>query len=192
MTEGDDFALFAQQMQGVRRIKVDQADTGKKPQNKTQQRMARVRATQASEETKVDGLSDQYVLDVGPEDFLLWGRDGLQDSQLRRLKAGQIPFEGSIDLHGMTVDKARSELWAFIAEAVKLEVRCVRITHGKANRLDGRKPMLKSHVNTWLRQHERVLGFSSCQPKHGGTGALYVLLKRTMLEGRDRVCFNFQ
>jgi len=44
---------------------------------------------------------------------------------------------------------------------------------------------IKSHVNTWLRQHPQVLGFTSCLPRHGGTGALYVVLKRTMLEGRD-------
>ncbi len=190
MTDDDnEFSLFAREMQGVRRIKVDQADTGKKPADKKNLQLARQRAIQASEQVKVDGLSDQYVLDVGPEDFLLWGRDGVQDSQLRRLKAGQIAFEGSLDLHGMTVDRARSDLWAFLAEAVKLEVRCVRVTHGKANRLDGRKPMLKSHVNTWLRQHQQVLGFCSCQPKHGGTGAVYVLLKRNMLEGRDEGVF---
>jgi len=189
MMEEDDFALFAREMQGVRRIRVDQADTGKQKIDRKNFELARKRAVHVDEKLKMDGLSDQYVLDVGPEDFLLWGRDGVQSSQLRRLKAGQILFEGSIDLHGMTVDRARSELWAFLAEAVKLEVRCVRVTHGKANRLDGRKPMLKSHVNTWLRQHDRVLGFSSCQPKHGGTGALYVLLKRNMLEGRDEGVF---
>lgn len=181
----DEFSLFAREMQGVRRIRVDQADTGKKPVDRSSQLRARSNATQQLEAVQVDGLSDQYVLDVQPEEFLLWGRDGVQDSQLRRLKAGQIAFEGSIDLHGMTVEKARSELWAFLAEAARLEIRCVRVTHGKSNRLDGRRPMLKSHVNTWLRQHVAVLGFSSCQPKHGGAGALYVLLKRTMLEGRD-------
>ncbi len=185
MDSDDDFSLFAREMRGVRRIRVDQADTGKKPVDKGSLQVARSRAVQGAGTIRVDGLSDQYVLDVQPEEFLLWGRDGVQDSQLRRLKAGQIAFEGSIDLHGMTVEKARSQLWEFLAEALKLEVRCVRVTHGKSNRLDGRKPMLKSHVNTWLRQHERVLGFSSCQARHGGTGALYVLLKRTMLDGRD-------
>lgn len=181
----DEFSLFAREMQGVRRIKVDQAEIGKKPVDRSNHLRARSNATQQTQAVQVDGLSDQYVLDVQPEEFLLWGRDGVQDSQLRRLKAGQIAFEGSIDLHGMTVEKARSELWEFLAEAQRLEVRCVRITHGKSNRLDGRRPMLKSHVNTWLRQHSAVLGFSSCQPKHGGAGALYVLLKRNMLEGRD-------
>ena len=61
----------------------------------------------------------------------------------------------------------------------------MRVTHGKAVRLDGKRPMIKSHVNTWLRQHPQVLGFTSCQARHGGTGALYVMLKRTMMEGRD-------
>ena len=32
-------------------------------------------------------------------------RDGVQESQMRKLKLGQIPFEGSLDLHGMTVEK---------------------------------------------------------------------------------------
>lgn len=185
MDNDDDFSLFAREMQGVHRLKVDQAETGKPRVDRASQQLARARAVQQNETIAVDGLSDQFVLDVGAEEFLLWGRDGVQGGQLRRLKAGQIAFEGSIDLHGMTVDRARSELWAFLAEAVRLEVRCVRVTHGKSNRLDGRKPMLKSHVNTWLRQHDRVLGFSSCQPKHGGAGALYVLIKRNMLDGRD-------
>lgn len=59
------------------------------------------------------------------------------------------------------------------------------MTHGKAVRLEGKRPMIKSHVNTWLRQHAQVLGFCSCQAKHGGAGAVYVMLKRTMMEGRD-------
>lgn len=189
MTSDDDFAIFAKQMQGVRRIHVDQAETGKKRANQQQLAKRRLHAVEAPTQITVDGLSDQFVLDVGPEDFLLWQGNGVQENQLRRLKAGQIPFDGSIDLHGMSVEKARSELWAFLAEAVRLEVRCVRVTHGKSNRLDGRKPMLKSHANTWLRQHDRVLAFSSCLPKHGGTGALYVLLRRTMLEGREEPVF---
>jgi len=142
-------------------------------------------ATVRTDAIKVDGLSDQFVIDVGAEDELYWARDGVQDGQMRKLKAGQVAFEGSLDLHGMTVEKARETLWDFFAEAARYEVRCVRVTHGKAARLDGKRPMIKSHVNTWLRQHPQVLGFTSCLAKHGGTGAVYVLLKRTMLEGRD-------
>ncbi|CDF83229.1 hypothetical protein PKB_1879 [Pseudomonas knackmussii B13] len=183
--QDDDFSLFTQEMRGVKRISVDQADTGKPKADRQQMNLRRQNASVKVESIRVDGLSDQFVIDVGAEDELSWARDGVQEGQLRKLKAGQISFEGSLDLHGMNIEKARELLWDFLAEATRLEVRCVRVTHGKAARTDGRKPLLKSHVNTWLRQHPQVLGFTSCLPRHGGTGSLYVMLRRTMLEGRD-------
>ena len=183
--QDDDFSLFTSEMRGVKPIAHDRAETGKPRIDRAQLKTLRQAATVRQGGTTVDGLSDQFVIDVGPEDDLHWARDGVQESQMRKLKVGQIPFEGSLDLHGMTVEKARETLWAFLAEATKFEIRCVRVTHGKAVRLDGKRPMIKSHVNTWLRQHAQVLGFTSCQARHGGAGAVYVMLKRTMLEGRD-------
>lgn len=181
----DDVSLFRQAIKGVKPISVDQADTGKPRADRHRLNVLRQRATQSQSETRVDGLSDLFVIDVQAEEELGWTANGVQESQLRKLRSGQIPFEGSIDLHGMTVDKARELMWEFIAEATRIEVRCVRITHGKAQRKDGRKPILKSHVNTWLRQHPKVLAFASCLPRHGGTGSVYVLLRRDMLEGRE-------
>ena len=182
----DDFSLFQSEMRGVKRIKVEErADTGKPKADRQQVTSRKQHAVQSEQKTTVDGLSDLFVIDVGAEDELYWARDGVQEGQMRKLKTGQIPFEGSLDLHGMNVEKARATLWEFLAEAARFEVRCVRVTHGKAAPTDGRRPMVKSHVNTWLRQHPQVLGFTSCVAKHGGTGAIYVLLKRTMLEGRD-------
>lgn len=183
--QDDDLSLFKAELRGVKPIKHDRADTGKAKPNRAQLATLRQAATARVDAVKIDGLSDQFVIDVGAEDPLYWAGNGVQEGQMRKLKLGQISFEGSLDLHGMSVEKARDTLWEFIAEANKLEVRCVRITHGKAVRMDGRKPMIKSHVNTWLRQHPQVLGFTSCLAKHGGTGAVYVLLKRTMMDGRD-------
>jgi len=184
--QDDDFSLFTAEVRGVKPIKHDRAEVGKPKADRKQLAGLRQAATVRSDQALViDGLSDQFVIDVGAEGELMWRRDGVQESQIRKLKLGQIAFEGSLDLHGMSVEKARETLWAFIAEATKLEVRCVRVTHGKAARIDGKRPMIKSHVNTWLRQHAQVLGFTSCQARHGGTGAVYVMLKRTMMEGRD-------
>lgn len=181
----DDFSLFQAAIRNVKPLKQEHAETGKPKRDHQQIAGRRQAATQRLETIRVDGLSDQFVIDVGAEDELCWAHEGVQEGQIRRLKAGQIHFEGSLDLHGMNVEKARETLWDFLSEAARFEVRCVRLTHGKAARLDGKRPMLKSHVNTWLRQHPQVLGFASCQAKHGGTGALYVLLRRNMLEGRD-------
>ncbi|WP_300650705.1 Smr/MutS family protein [Pseudomonas sp.] len=183
--DDNDSALFKAELRGVQPIKHDRADIGKAKPDRIKLASLRQAATVRVDTVRVDGLSDQFVIDVGPEDPLYWAANGVQEGQMRKLKLGQISFEGSLDLHGMTVEKARDTLWEFLAEASKLEVRCVRITHGKAVRMDGRKPMIKSHVNTWLRQHPQVLGFTSCVAKHGGTGAVYVMLKRTMLDGRD-------
>ena len=181
----DDFSLFRTAVLGVKPIEHDRADTGKPRSNKTQIATRRANAIISNDETRIDGLSDQFVIDVTAEDELYWARAGVQDSQMRKLKAGQLPFAGSLDLHGLSVEKARELLWDFLAEACKFEIRCVRVTHGKAARVDGRRPLIKSHVNTWLRQHPQVLGFTSCLPRHGGTGAIYLILKRTMLDGRD-------
>lgn len=183
--QDDDISLFRAETRGIKALTHDRADTGKPRRDRARLDQLRAAATQPTDSTRVDGLSDQFVIDVGAEEELYWVSNGVQDGQMRKLKAGQIAFEGSLDLHGMTVEKARNTLWEFLAEAVKLEIRAVRVTHGKAARKDGKRPLIKSHVNTWLRQHPSVLGFTSCLPRHGGSGALYVMLKRSMLDGRD-------
>ena len=99
--QDDDFSLFKNEIRGVKPIKHDRADTGKPKSDRAQIAKLRQAATVRSETTTVDGLSDQFVIDVGPEDELMWARDGVQESQMRKLKIGQIPFEGSLDLHGM-------------------------------------------------------------------------------------------
>ena len=99
--QDDDFSLFKNELRGVKPIKHDRADTGKPKADRAQIAKLRQAATVRTDATTVDGLSDQFVIDVGPEDELMWARDGVQESQMRKLKIGQIPFEGSLDLHGM-------------------------------------------------------------------------------------------
>ena len=55
----------------------------------------------------------------------------------------------------------------------------VRIVHGKGRGSGQRGPVLKQKVNRWLRQWDTVLAFVSTRQVHGGTGALYVLLRQT-------------
>src|SRR5690606_19668367 len=93
----DDFSLFTQQMRGVKRIHDDRADTGKPRIDTRQLANRRQNATVTQTNIKVDGLSDQFVIDVGAEDELYWARDGVQEGQMRKLKQGQIGFEGSLD-----------------------------------------------------------------------------------------------
>ena len=61
--------LFAQQMRGVTPIRHDRADTGKPKADRQQLKRLRENATIRSNQTKVDGLSDQFVIDVGGDLF---------------------------------------------------------------------------------------------------------------------------
>jgi len=64
----------------------------------------------------------------------------------------------------------------FLTEAIKREIRCVRIVHGKGLGSVNKEPVLKNKVMRWLVQREEVLAFCQARPNDGGSGALIVLL----------------
>ncbi|GAB4391355.1 MAG: Smr/MutS family protein [Gammaproteobacteria bacterium] len=123
-------------------------------------------------------LSDCAELTIQREDRLFFNCSGLAQRQLRQLQRGELAIQAELDLHRMTVNQARTELQIFMAHAITQKLRCVRIIHGKGHSTGSRLPLLKNHVNHWLRQYAAVLAFCSAQPQHGGSGAVYVLLKR--------------
>jgi DNA-nicking Smr family endonuclease len=116
--------------------------------------------------------------DVQPGDELLFRRAGVPESVLRRLRRGSYRIESEIDLHGLTAGEATAQLSAFLRTARALEVRCVRVIHGKGLRSGARGPVLKNTVNALLRRSDPVLAFASARPVAGGTGATLVLLAR--------------
>lgn len=126
-----------------------------------------------------DMVSDYFEpadLETGEE--LYYRRDGVQQAVLRKLRRGQFQVGGILDLHGMTVAVARETLATFLHRARRDSLSCVRIIHGKGNRSRHRGPILKQKLNHWLRQRDEVLAFCSARLMDGGTGALYVLLRR--------------
>jgi DNA-nicking Smr family endonuclease len=124
-------------------------------------------------------LSDDYEpAEVETGEELLHIRPGLQGSVVRKLRRGQYAIEGELDLHGSTVPEARERLDDFLRVMRASGKRCVRIIHGKGKSSEGKMPVLKGKVNNWLRQKDEVLAFCSAIARDGGTGAVYVLLKR--------------
>ena len=99
-------------------------------------------------------------------------------SLLKKLRAGRYAVQSEIDLHGLTVAEAKSELGAFLSEAQQRRHLCVRVIHGKGLRNADGPPRLKPAVNQWLQRNRQVLAFCSARVQDGGTGAVYVLLKR--------------
>lgn len=120
-------------------------------------------------------LSDHLIeKTVAPEDSLFFSRNGLSPKQIRQLKQGKVTILGTLDLHGFDSESAREKLIQFLQFAYRNNKRCISIIHGKGH---SDKPILKNKINNWLRQFDIVLAFCTALPKHGGTGALYVLLK---------------
>lgn len=116
--------------------------------------------------------------DIETGDDLVHRQDGIQHGVVRRLRRGHYRCQAEIDLHGMVVDVARHCLGVFLHDALDNGYRCVRIVHGKGLRSGHRGPVLKNKVAGWLSRREEVLAFVSARPVDGGTGALYVLLKK--------------
>jgi len=130
-------------------------------------------------EVLYDLLSESFdpaEMETGEE--LVFIRPGLQQRTLKKLRRGQIVVNAELDLHGMTVTIARSAVADFLRECQRRHIQCARIIHGKGRGSRHRAPVLKQKVGGWLRQRDEVLAYCSARSYDGGTGAVYVLLKR--------------
>jgi len=95
-----------------------------------------------------------------------------------RLKRGRTPVEARLDLHGMTQAEAHRALTSFVAGSRAAGRRCLLVITGHGRTSGG---VLKAAVPRWLSEPElrhHVLALAPAHPKAGGSGALYVLLRR--------------
>ncbi len=103
---------------------------------------------------------------------------GVDTPTMARVRRGEYKIEARLDLHGMTLDVAHQQLQEFVETSYHARKRCVLVITGKGGREEGR---LQQEVPRWLafsQLSRMILMVSSAQPKHGGDGALYLLLKR--------------
>jgi DNA-nicking Smr family endonuclease len=110
---------------------------------------------------------------------------GLDRASAERLKRGKYPIDDRLDLHGMTQDKAHRALESFIGAAARQGLRCVIVITGKGLRGlaegSGDLGILRNAAPRWLNEsnlRSKILAFTPAQPRDGGGGALYVLLRR--------------
>jgi DNA-nicking Smr family endonuclease len=96
------------------------------------------------------------------------------------LARGKLPIEARVDLHGMTQDEAHALLYSFVMRAHASGARYVLVITGKGSSSGG-DGILKRVVPGWLATSLFRQFVSSHDPAargHGGTGALYVRLRR--------------
>ena len=109
----------------------------------------------------------------------------------RKVAGGRIEIDDSLDLHGMSQAKAHGALLGFLVRAQARDARLVLVVTGKG-RIERQRPdgsaeagVLRRAVPHWLNDPALrgiVLGFEAAARPHGGTGALYVRLRRRPVE----------
>jgi len=124
---------------------------------------------------------------------------GVDGGTADRLRRGRIAPDAVLDLHGMTQDRAYTTLLAFIRRHHAQGARCLLVITGKGMSKTAsdaptkgfvmpersRGGVLRALVPHWLNDSELrslVVGVQSAHQRHGGTGALYIYLRRK----RDR------
>ena len=98
------------------------------------------------------------------------------------LGRGVIALDARIDLHGLTQAEAFAQLTAFLRRARREGARTVLVITGKGAMGDGEgRGVLRRQVPLWLSSaglREGVIAFAPAHAEHGGSGALYVRLRR--------------
>lgn len=103
----------------------------------------------------------------------------------RRLSRGLVAPESSIDLHGHSLATAYARLDEGLDRAIARGDRVLLLVTGKPPRPESERPhargAIRAAVGDWLgssRHADRIAAVRGAHPRHGGAGALYIVLRR--------------
>jgi DNA-nicking Smr family endonuclease len=177
MASDEDRDAFSKAMKGVKPLQaVERATETRRPPAKAKNSRAGRRALMLeSLQGPLTNDADR-IEQLGEE--VAFRRPGLSERIFRQLRRGRFSIEAEADLHGLTVDEAKLVLREFICESADYGLGCVRVIHGKGLGSGPGGPVLKGNVQRWLAQWDEVLAFVTARVRDGGSGAVYVLLRR--------------
>lgn len=99
-----------------------------------------------------------------------------------QISRGHKEIEARLDLHGMTQMRAHRALLGFLHRAHSDGLTFVLVITGKGKAgAESERGVLRRQVPQWLTQPDLrslVVGFEEAHVAHGGTGALYVRIRR--------------
>lgn len=106
---------------------------------------------------------------------------GLDPKIFNKLRAGAFSVEGHLDLHGMNTEQALYATVDFIRRSYLLGRRTLLLVTGRGRNSPDGRGILRDEVQLWLTREPLrrvVLAFVTAQPRDGGPGALYVMLRK--------------
>ena len=173
----DDENIFQEAVKNVKPLKI-KSKTIETASSKPKPKPIAKKFLEDEKRVLLDSLSDDYIYEDGElEDGLLFLRDGHSPDIIKKLKKGYWVVQGSIDLHGMVSQEAKSYIVDFIQDCKKRHIRCIRIIHGKGIGSKNKEPILRNKVKNWLAQKDEVIAYAQAPKYDGGSGAVIVLLK---------------
>ena len=105
-------------------------------------------------------------------------KPGFQKKRFQKLKKGELDIAFEIDLHGKTLIESENFLDIWIPK-MQFDNNLVGIIiHGKGYGSGIEGPKLKNFVDQYLQYNPNILAYHSAQQKDGGTGAVYIQLKK--------------
>ncbi|PCH85967.1 MAG: DNA mismatch repair protein MutS [Piscirickettsiaceae bacterium] len=171
LTSNEDSQLFRESVGTINKIKNDN-------------RLLATQKAKSSTKTSANKPSRSMLFDIKYEQFvegsesIYFVREGINGKTARQLKRGDIHVSDCLDLHGLIEKDAQQAILNFIQKHHALSHRYVMIIHGKGLGGDSQYPVLKNLTINLLTAQDNVLAFTSALASDGGTGALYVLLKK--------------
>ncbi len=111
---------------------------------------------------------------------------GLDSHWDRRMKAGRLEPDLTLDLHGHTLDTAYDRVMSALDQARMMGARVVLVVAGRERPVDpadrmARRGAIRAKLLDWLaasRHADAITAVRRAHIRHGGEGALYLILKR--------------
>lgn len=105
----------------------------------------------------------------------------------RRIRGGNLVPDMTIDLHGHTLSSAHARLGQAIALGLAQGARILLVITGKPPKITAldshaRRGAIRGEIGHWLETGsyaDRIASVRTAHPRHGGDGALYVILRRS-------------
>lgn len=110
----------------------------------------------------------------------------LDGSWEKRIRSGRLDADFSVDLHGLTLAAAHARLDRLLGDALRAGWRVLHIVTGKPRPApmpgEARKRgAIRAEIGDWIAHSpyaRHVASVRQAHPRHGGEGAIYVILRR--------------
>lgn len=163
----EDVALFREFVAGTRPLEQDKIA----PVVRRSKQKRALNGTAASTAEKLFFFSDEFESYADTQGSLSYVQPGDDPHLAGRLRRGELTPQVLLDLHGMTIAEAKTELAGLLQYCERQQFNCACVVHGKG------LGILSHKVPNWLVQHPNVRAFHTAPRSWGKHGALLLLLK---------------